>query len=90
MAKEIQALEANETWKIKELSPGKKPINYKWVYRVKYKSDGSIERYKSRPIIWGDQLLEGFDFNETFALVTKMVSMHCFLSVAIAWGWELH
>jgi len=43
MAKEIEALEANENWKVTELPPGKKPINYKWVYRVKYNSDSSIQ-----------------------------------------------
>ena len=42
MAKEIEALEHNNTWSLVELPPGKKPINFKWVYKVKYNSDGSI------------------------------------------------
>jgi len=54
MAKEIQALEENETWTIEELPVGKTPISCKWVYRVKYKLDGSIERYKAQLVIWGD------------------------------------
>lgn len=90
MAEEIHALEENKTWIIEELPPGKKPINCKWVYRVKYKFDGTIERFKAHLVVRGDHQLEGFDFNETFAPVAKMSSVRMFLSVAIARGWELH
>jgi len=43
MAKEIEALEVNNTWVLVDLPPGRKPINCKWVYTVKYNADGSIE-----------------------------------------------
>jgi len=55
MAKEIEALEENHTWSVEELPPGKKPINYKWVFKVNYDSDGSIERYKAHLVIRGDE-----------------------------------
>ncbi|XP_070056749.1 uncharacterized protein [Nicotiana tomentosiformis] len=48
MLKEFQALESNQTWDIIPLPPGKKVIPCKWVYKIKQKSDGSIERYKAR------------------------------------------
>ncbi|RVW31116.1 Retrovirus-related Pol polyprotein from transposon RE2 [Vitis vinifera] len=48
MRKEIQALEDNETWTVEDLPPGKKAIRSKWVYKIKYNSDGSIERCKAR------------------------------------------
>ncbi|KAL0355073.1 UNVERIFIED_CONTAM: Copia protein [Sesamum radiatum] len=38
----------------------------------------------------GFNQVEGLDFNETFALVAKLVSVHVSLSVAAARGWELH
>jgi len=47
MKKEINALEKNNTWKVTNL-PKKKLIGCKWVYRTKYKVDGSIQRYKAR------------------------------------------
>jgi len=53
MDAEIKALEPNNTWTLTSLPPGKKPIGCKWVYRVKYKSDGSVERYKARLIAKG-------------------------------------
>jgi len=48
MTEEINALEENQTWTIEDLPPGKKLISFKWVYKVKYKSDGTIERFKAR------------------------------------------
>ena len=75
MAEEIRALEENDTWKVEDLRPGKKPISYKSVYWVKYDSDGRVERYKARLVIRGDYQVEGFDYNETFAPVAKMTSI---------------
>jgi len=71
MADEIQSLEDNQTWTIEDLPLGKKPINCKWVYKVNYNSDGSIERFKARLVVRGDHQLEGFDFNKTFASMAK-------------------
>jgi len=88
--KEIKALEDNNTWSVEELPSGKKPINCKWVFKVKYKSDGSIERYKARLVIGGDERIERFDYNKTFAPVAEMTSVQIFLVVAAAKGWELH
>jgi len=62
----------------------KKNIRCKWVYGVKYESDGTIERYKVCLVIRGDHQIEGFDYNETFAPVAKMTSAHYFLAVDIA------
>lgn len=69
---------------------GKKPISRKWVYQVKYNSDGTIQRYKARLVIHNDHQIEGPDYNETFALMAKMASVRCFLLVVVSKGWELH
>jgi len=47
MNEEIEALDKNGTCDIIDLPTGKHPIGCKWVYRVKYNSDGSIQRYKA-------------------------------------------
>jgi len=86
MAEEIHAPERNETWVLQTLPPEKKPISCRWVYRVKYNSNGTIQRFKARLVIRGDHQVEGFDYNETFAPVAKMASVRCFLSVAVSKG----
>ena len=48
MSNEIKALEVNNTWSLQPLPPGKKAIGCKWVYKVKYKVDGTVERFKAR------------------------------------------
>ena len=60
------------------------------MHSLKYNSTGTIQQFKARLVICGDQQVEGFDYNETFAPVAKMTSVHYFLSMAVSKGWELH
>jgi len=53
MQKEFDALQANNTWILTPLPAGKKPISCKWVYKLKYKVDGTLERCKARLVIRG-------------------------------------
>ena len=53
MDKEIVTLELNNSWTLTSLPPNKFLIGCKWVYRIKYNSDGTIERYKARLIAKG-------------------------------------
>jgi hypothetical protein len=90
MQNEIDALENNCTWTVETLPPNKKAIGCKWVYKIKYHSDGTVERFKARLVILGNNQVEGLDYNETFAPVVKMVTVRTFLAVAAAKRWELH
>ncbi|GKB52452.1 ribonuclease H-like domain-containing protein [Tanacetum coccineum] len=53
MNDEMHALYENDTWCLYDLSAGRKPIGSKWVFRIKYKSNGEIERYKPRLVAKG-------------------------------------
>ena len=50
MAKECHALVSNHTWDVVPTQFGLSLVGSNWVYRVKYCSDGSVERYKARLI----------------------------------------
>ena len=53
MGKETSALWKNKIWATIELPKGNKPMGCKWVYTVKYKGNGTLERYKARLIVKG-------------------------------------
>jgi hypothetical protein len=90
MKAEISALEENNTWIVTDLPPNKHPIGCKWVYKVKHKSNGSVERYKTRLVAKGYTQCEGLNFHETFSPVAKMATVICFLALAAAKNWFLH
>ena len=86
MNAELQALERNGTWSLTKLPIGKRAIGCKWLFKIKYKSDGIIERHKARLVIQGCRQQKGIDYGETFAPVAKMVIMRSVLAVVVMQG----
>ena len=62
---EMEALNKNKTWELVPLPAGKRPVGCKWVYTVKYRADGSIERYKAKLVAKGFTQTYGIDYSET-------------------------
>ena len=84
MKAELQALEVNKTWFVVPLPSGKHSIRCKWIYKIKYKSDGLIEHYKAQSVAKGYTQQEGVDFIETFFLFAKLVIVKVLLAIAIS------
>ena len=90
MEEEMHALVENETWDLLDAPKGVKPIGCRWVYKVKYNTDSSVNRYKARLVAKGYVQKHDINYDETFAPVAKMTIIHVLIVVATAKGWHLH
>ena len=53
MVDEYQAIQDKNTWQLVDCPHHVKPIGCKWVYRIKYKQNGDIDKYKARLVAKG-------------------------------------
>jgi len=86
---QISAFESNQTWETALLPKNKIVIGCKWVFKIKYKVDGIVEKYKTRLVAKGYTQTKGIDYFETFSLVAEMTTIRLFLSLAFIYNWEL-
>lgn len=75
MTAKIIALEENNSWSITLFPLGKHPIGCKWIYKIKYKLNGSIEQYNVRLVAKGYTQRKGLDYLKNFSFVAKMVTV---------------
>ena len=90
MQSEYDAVMKNQTWKIVDCPHDVKPIGCKWVYKIKYKANGDIDKYKERLVEKGFAQKEGIDYEETFPPTAKWNTIRIVLALAAQNGWKLH
>ena len=60
---EMHALTETKTWDLVDTPKGVKPIGCTWVYKVKYNTDGSVNRYKARLVAKGYTQKHDIDYS---------------------------
>lgn len=65
MKPEFEAIHADHTWDMVSLPVGKNAVGCKWVYKIKHKADGCIERFNARLVVKGYTQQEGIDYTKT-------------------------
>ena len=90
MQEEFDALLANSTWDLVPQPPRANIVTGKWIFKHKFKADGSLEHYKARWVLCGFTQRPGIDFSETFSPVVKPATVRTVLSLAFSRRWPVH
>ncbi|GKD06704.1 retrovirus-related pol polyprotein from transposon TNT 1-94 [Tanacetum coccineum] len=86
----LQDFVGPKTWEFTELPTGHKPITSKWVFKIKYKANGTLDKYKARLVERGYNQKEWHDYKHTFSSVVKLEIIRVIIALATAKDWQLH
>lgn len=89
MKVDFDALLKNQTWDLVPCDPNKNIVTCKWLFRIKRKADGTIDRYKARLVAKGFTQRPGIDFLSTFSPVVKPSTIRIVLSIVVQHNWPL-
>jgi histone deacetylase 1/2 len=89
MNKEFSALLHNGTWSSVSPPTTTNIVGCRWIYKIKKKADGTIERYKARLVAKGFHQQKGVDFAETFSPIIKHATIRLVISTEVSYNWPI-
>ena len=87
---ELDSMKLRGVFRATELPAGQHTIGTKWVFKIKRKADGSIEKYKARLVAKGFKQKQGIDYTETFSPVVKYVTLRMVIAITKYFDWSLY
>ncbi len=89
MQEEYNALLANGTFILVPLPKGSNAVGARWLYKIKQRADGTVERYKARWVAKGYSQQFGIDYDETFAPVVRLENLRFLLALATMYDLQI-
>ena len=89
MDAKFQALKNNDTWDLVPYKSKYNVVGNKWVFKLKYNYDCSLNKYKVRLVAKGFHQTPRVDFSETYSLVIKPFTIRVVLALAMQQGWDI-
>eukprot|EP00253_Pinus_taeda_P014718 PITA_14718 len=90
MVEEYDSIVRNNVWDVVPRPKNKSVVSSRWLYKVKQAIDGSVEKHKARFVARGFSQIEGIDYDETFAPITRYSSIISMLALSTQMGWKIH
>lgn len=86
---EHQALHDNDTWELVSRPPNVNIVGLKWVYPIKYREDGSIDRFKDQLVAKGFTQVYGVDYAKTFSPMVKPTTIRLVIDLSLLLNWSM-
>lgn len=87
--RELNSMHKNKVWKLVDRPPDANIVSNRWVFKVKRDTEGKIVKYKARLVVRGFSQIEGKDYKETFAPVSRMTTFRLLIAKATQHGLHL-
>jgi hypothetical protein len=90
MDREMKTLKDAGTWETVPCPTGHNIVGSKWVFQIKHKAHGSINKYKACLVARGFMQIYGADYFETYSPVAKLTSFRTILALAVCQDWDIN
>jgi len=89
MQSEMDSMYDNQVWDLVDLPEDVRPLQCKWIYKIKVGLDGKPSVYKARLVAKGFTQIHGLHYDETFAPVAMLRSIRIILAIAAFHDYEV-